>query len=269
MQAAAEAPTTVPLPAGPAETAPEPTDLAFAARLKPGQAPVPDLNASLHSGEANPCVAAITELRRTESDNRRDQDQDLRPSEPTANLAVQAYTTRDGSISLAPEAKSHTPAAPETHATPPETSPVKSTAPLKELSLQVGNQNQERVEVRMVERGGELHVAVRTGNADLAHGLREGMADLVSRLQETGFRTDTWRPVHAAASVSAASGTQQSATEFRNQSDSHSNPGWSQQQSRDQHDHQQSNRPSWVEELEGSLTPAGEKSSGDKHGLFR
>jgi hypothetical protein len=211
----------------------------------------------------------MTELRRAEPDNRRDQNQDSTLSDSMVNLAAHAYTTRDGSVSLAPGSKSNTPAAMETHATPPEAAPVKSTEPLKELSVQVGNQNQERVEVRMVERNGELHVAVRTGNADLAHGLREGVADLVSRLQETGFRTDTWRPVHAAAPASAASGTQQRTTEFRNQSDSQSSPGWSQRQSRDQRDHQQSNRPGWVEELEGSLTQAGEKSSGDKHGLFR
>ena len=151
----------------------------------------------------------------------------------------------------------------------PDTAAVKSTEPLKELSLQVGNANQERVEVRMVDRGGELHVAVRTGNADLAQGLRQGISDLVSRLQETGFRTDTWRPVHSAAAVSATNGPQQSATEFRNHGDSQSSHGWSDQQGRDQRDQKQSSRPGWVEELEGSLTATTEPSQGDKHGLFR
>lgn len=268
-QAAAEARSTVPLPAVPAEAASETTNLAFAARLKPGPATPADLTASPLSGDSIPRVTAIAELRRTELENGQDQNTGLPPAQQMAHPGTQTFITGDGPVSLAPADKAPTLAAPEAHLIAPDAAPVKSTGPLKELSLQLSNQNQERVEVRMVERGGELHVAVRTGNADLAHGLREGISDLVSRLEETGFRTDTWRPVHAAGSASAASGPQQSATQFRNNSDPQSNPGWSQQQSRDQREHQQSNRPSWVEELDGSLTPAGEPSPGDKHGLFR
>ena len=267
-QAAAEASSTVPLPAVPAEAASETTNLAFAARLKPGPATPADLTASPQSGDAMPRVTAIAELRRTALENGRDQNTNLLPAQQMAHPGTQTFITRDGPVSLAPADKAPAPTASEAHLIATDAAPVKSTGPLKELSLEVSNQNQERVEVRMVERGGELHVAVRTGNADLAHGLREGISDLVSRLEETGFRTDTWRPVHAPAPASAASGPQQSATEFRNNSDSQSNPGWSQQQSRGQRDHQQSNRPSWVEELEGSLTPTGEPSPGDKNGLF-
>ena len=268
-QAAAASPSTVPLPPGPPEADSEPADLAFAARLKPASAAPANLTASPGSTDAIPHVMAIAELHRAESDNGQNPSAGLPPAQQMANPLAQTFTTSDGTVSLSPAEKPTTQAASETRVVAPEPAPVKSTEPLKELSLQVGDRNQERVEVRMVERGGELLVAVRTGSADLAHGLREGISDLVSRLQETGFRTDTWRPVHAAASVSAPSGTQQSATQFRKQSDSQSNPGWSQQQSRDQRDQQQSNRPSWVEELEGSLTTTGEPSPGDKHGFFR
>ena len=268
-QAAAEAGLTVPLPAVPAEGASETTDLAFAARIKPGQATLADLAGSPHPGDAVPRVTAIAELRRTDLENGQDPNPGLPPAQPMVHPGVQTFITADGPVSLASADKAPTPTTSEAHLITPDAAPVKATGPLKELSLQVSNQNQERVEVRMVERGGELHVAVRTGNADLAHGLREGISDLVSRLEETGFRTDTWRPVHAAASASATSGPQQGATEFRNNSDPQSNPGWSQQQSRDQREHQQSNRPNWVEELEGSLTPAGEPSPGDKHGIIR
>ena len=268
-QATAETPSTVRLPTVPAEAGSESTDLAFADRLKPGPATQPNSPASPTSGEAIPRITAIAELRRSELDDGRTQNTVLPPALQMANPAAQTFITSDGPIPLVPADKPSTPAASETRAIAPEAAPGKSTEPLKELSLQVGNQNQERVEVRMVERGGELHVAVRTGNTDLAHGLREGITDLVSRLQETGFRTDTWRPVHAAASVSAASSPQQSATQFRNHSDSQSNPGWSQQQPRDQRDQHQSNRPNWVEELEGSLTPTGEPLPGDKYGFIR
>jgi hypothetical protein len=268
-KAASETSSPVPLPAVPAEGGSETTDMAFAARLRPGPATASDLASSHRSGEAVPRITAIAEFRRAEADGGRNQNTGLQPAQQMANPAAQTFITADGSASPAATDKPPALAGAETRTIAPEATPVKSTEPLKELSLQMGSPNQERVEVRMVERGGELHVAVRTGSADLAHGLREGISDLVSRLQETGFRTDTWRPVHGAASVSAASGPQQSATEFRNHSDSQSNPGWSQQQTRDQREHQQSNRPSWVEELEGSLTPTAEPSPGEKHGLFR
>ena len=211
----------------------------------------------------------MTEPRRSELDNGQNQNTGLPPAQHTANPAAHTFITADGPASLASTDKPQTSATSETREIAPDAAPVKSTEPLKELSLQVGNQNQERVEVRMVQRGGELHVAVRTGDTNLAHGLREGISDLVSRLEETGFRADTWRPVHAASSVNTASDPKQSATEFRNHSDSQPNPGWSQQQSRDQRDPEQSNRPNWVEELEGSFTPSGEPSQGEKHGLFR
>lgn len=268
-QVAAALRESQPQAAAPAEAGSEAADLAFAARLKPGPATPANLTGSPPSAEAIPRISPIAELRRTELDNGRNQNTGQPPDQQMANVAAQTFITGDGPGSLGLADKSPAPAASETRAIATDAAPVKSTQPMKELTLQVGNQNQERVEVRMVERAGELHVAVRTGNTDLAHGLREGISDLVSRLEETGFRTQTWRPVHGVASVSASSSPQQSAAEFRNHSDSQSHPGWSQQQSRDQRGQQQSNRPSWVEELEGSLTPTNEPLPGDKNGFFR
>jgi hypothetical protein len=267
--AAAPGPITVPLPAEPSASGPETTDLTFAARLKPGPATPANQDTSPQSGVAVPRVTAITECRRTETDNGRNENAGMPPAPQTANPSTQAFMTHDGPVSLAPADKTLVPVPAEMRALTLDAAAVKSTEPLKELSLQVGNANQERVEVRMVERGGELHIAVRTGDADLAHGLREGISDLVSRLQETGFRTDTWRPVHSAAAVSATFGPQQSATEFRNHGDSQPGHGWAEQQGRDQRDQKQSSRPGWVEELEGSLTATTEPSQGDNHGLFR
>ena len=257
-------PAAVPVPAVTPEPGSEPADLAFAARLKPGPAAPAQLALSPNSDSPVPRINAIAELRRTELDENTDP-----PAAPQSkNPAAQAFITSDGPASLAPADKPASPAAPEARVIVPA-APVKSTGPVRELSLQMGSQSQERVDVRMVERGGELHVAVRTGSADLTHGLREGISDLVNRLQETGFRADTWRPGHAAVTVNASSGPQQGATEFRDQGDSQSHPGWSQQQPRDQRDQHQSHRPSWVEELEGSLTPTGESLPGDNYGLFR
>jgi hypothetical protein len=63
----------------------------------------------------------------------------------------------------------------------------------REIRLEV-NGGDQRVEVRLVERGGEVHVAVRAPDAHLAEALREDLPGLSSRLAESGFRTETWRP---------------------------------------------------------------------------
>jgi hypothetical protein len=62
-----------------------------------------------------------------------------------------------------------------------------------DIRLQV-NGGERRVEVRLVERDGEVHVAVRTPDAHLADTLREDLPTLSSRLTDSGFRTETWHP---------------------------------------------------------------------------
>jgi hypothetical protein len=46
----------------------------------------------------------------------------------------------------------------------------------------------------LMERGGEVHVAVSTPDTHLASTLREDLSALSSRLTESGFRTETWHP---------------------------------------------------------------------------
>ena len=77
---------------------------------------------------------------------------------------------------------------------PPKSQPKPATVPLKDISLQVAQPGAQKVEVRVVQQSGELRVAVRTGDSDLAHGLQQGLSDLVGRLQENGFRAEAWRP---------------------------------------------------------------------------
>jgi hypothetical protein len=71
--------------------------------------------------------------------------------------------------------------------------PRQAPAAAREIRLEV-NGGDQRVEVRLVERGGEVHVAVRTPDAHLSESLREDLPALSSRLAESGFRTETWRP---------------------------------------------------------------------------
>jgi hypothetical protein len=61
----------------------------------------------------------------------------------------------------------------------------------REIKLQL-NGGEQRVEVRLVERGGDVHVAVRTADTRLAGALREDLPALSARLEESGFRAETW-----------------------------------------------------------------------------
>ncbi len=152
--------------------------------------------------------------------------------------------------------------------TPVAEPPVKPVEPLKQLSLQVGGAGQQRVELRVVERSGELQVAVRAASSELSQGLRQGLSDLVSRLDQNGFHAETWRPGAPVGAVQATVETRQESAQFQNNGSQQQHSG-SQQQNRQQGQQQQSPRPQWVEELEGSLAGRGIPSSGESYGISR
>jgi hypothetical protein len=104
----------------------------------------------------------------------------------------------------------------------------------------------EGTAVRFMERGGEVHVSVRTGDAEMAQTLRGGLNDLVNRLEDGGIRTEVWQPGSDASS---------------SQNDSHhpfadpdgSNGRQYSSGSNSEQESNQQNKPRWVEELEGSI----------------
>ena len=148
--------------------------------------------------------------------------------------------------------------------TPAVESPSKA-APLKELSIQVGQTQQDRVELRMVDRAGEVQVAVRSANPDVAHGLRQSLSDLVGRLEQNGFRTEAWRP---GATVSSVPGTGESREkEMQFQRDGSQSQSGGSQQGRQQNHQNHGNRPRWVQELEGSISGGDNLNPGDSYGI--
>ncbi len=237
----------------PNQAEPAPADLAVAVRVK--------AQTSLAASDQS---APAKELRRV----------DLEDAPPAASLRTETSRAAAWVLSEGPTHGAPQPAA-ETASRPPERAEAtplgaeegapKTAAPLKDLSMQVRQSNQESVELRVVEREGELHVAVRTGDADLAHGLRQGLPELVDRLDQSGFRTEAWRPAGVVSAPEPSSQAHTRSSDSRN-TDSQSQSGWSQQE-RGQRDHNQSNRPKWVEELEGNLAGVEEKSTGEFHGF--
>jgi hypothetical protein len=64
-------------------------------------------------------------------------------------------------------------------------------SPARDIHLQL-NQGEQRVDVRLSERSGEVHVAVRTPDPQLAGALRDDLPRLSDHLEASGFRTETW-----------------------------------------------------------------------------
>jgi hypothetical protein len=76
---------------------------------------------------------------------------------------------------------------------PSATETAKASGAAHDIRLEIGG-GDHRVEVRLMERGGEVRVDVRTPDTHLASTLREDLSALSSRLTESGFRTETWHP---------------------------------------------------------------------------
>ena len=140
----------------------------------------------------------------------------------------------------------------------------KAVDPLNRISIQVGQSANEKVVVRLVQQGGELRLAVRTDNADLARGLQQSLPDLVGKLQENGYRTEAWKPAQAPTTAPATAETK-NASNHSGQGDAQSQAGGSQQDGRHQQNNP-SNRPRWVAELENRLADK-DQSTGGLHGF--
>jgi hypothetical protein len=266
-------PDTISQAAAPPVAQPVSGELAFAVKVTPqeSEGPVtasPDIATQPVTTSAAQ-VAPIKELRRTEDNAGL---ADGAPQHETAHetplpAPAPVLAEKPAALPIA-AAETHTATANHTNAEAAQmnaTPEAKPAQPLKQLSIQVG-QEQQRVQVQVVERGGELQVAVRTANSDLAQGLRQGISDLVGQLQQNGFHADAWRPgTPAGATPAAAEKPQTEAGPQNNHSQSQSGS----QQDRQQGNQNPSRRPQWVEELETTSAGSGERIAGETYGISR
>lgn len=142
--------------------------------------------------------------------------------------------------------------------------PTNAPAPLRNILLQVGGGAEERVDVQLAYRSGDLHVAVRSGSADLAHDLRQGISELVGKLESGGYHAEVWRPGTAATASTSESSMQ--SNDGRRDGEPQTQSGWSHDgNGRQRHDQ---SKPRWVEDLEGNLTNGTQQSSGRSYGFI-
>jgi hypothetical protein len=255
--------------------APVAGELAFAAKVQPAAASQSSPDSSGRSINETPAVAAPVMRRVTpDADGPRTNESAEIPavvsSVPVMNISnvpVNNVTTvfqqpDNPASSLAPTASPATERTADLQS-PQQTQPPASAAPLKDLSLRIEPPQGQNVEVRVVERAGEVRVAVRGGDSDVIQGLRQNLSELADRLSENGFHAETWRP--AASEGSAAPSENKNPSGNSGGGDSPQQQSWS-QKGRGQRDQNQSNRPPWVQEFETSLT-SGAAPTGSSNGI--
>ena len=117
----------------------------------------------------------------------------------------------------------------------------------RDFTVRIADATERGADVRFVDRGSEVHVSVRTSDAELAQTLRGGLSDLAGRLEHSGIRTEMWRP--GADASSPQNNSHNPSPGSKGFGSGRNRPGSEQRE-----DHpQDGSKPAWVEELETSL----------------
>ena len=118
---------------------------------------------------------------------------------------------------------------------------------------------EQRVELKITDHAGEVKVAVRTADPELAGSLRENLGDLVHRLEQNGLRAENWHP---AASDSVSGPRQTRHAEGESFSDGHS--GRQQQHQGDgrgRREQDRQPRAAWQDEIQNSFVSDFERNT--------
>jgi hypothetical protein len=225
LPAANSAPAALELPDDAVQSrAARPMAVAFTARLRPMEAApeapggeLPNRVAEPIERAAAPDLAAATgEMGRGERENSQNawaastrQPDGLR--EPVRKPGVSAAGAPESAVTARPATAAQPLAA--TDARPRESAPDSPPAAAAEpasapeapklavahdIKLELAGQGDRRVEVRVSERAGDMHVEVRTLDTGLAGDLREELPALATKLEQAGFRAETWHPAGTA-----------------------------------------------------------------------
>jgi len=138
------------------------------------------------------------------------------------------------------EQRAHAPL-PEKTQSNSETNPPNRAQPTRDITVKVEGSEMANADVRLSDRGGKIVVSVRSQSPELAQSLRNDLGDLVGRLENRGYRSDTIIPI-----AGQASHNQPGASSARETSRSGADGG----QSRQHRNHQEPRpRPQLVSEL--------------------
>lgn len=181
----------------PADTAPKPAQAALPESSPDAAKPAADASVSPADPSSRPVTAAAGKQTDADpQDGRKPADN----SAPAVDAAPAGHTAASlpGILEPPPIAS----AASIEHITPAEAPAPTAPAPIDppvpaaaahDIKLMAGEGDQ-RVEVSVTERGGDVFVAVRTPDSRLAGEMRQELPALETRLEQSGFHATTWQP---------------------------------------------------------------------------
>ncbi len=120
---------------------------------------------------------------------------------------------------------------------------------VRNVQVQLQADNNQRVDVRLVDQGGELRVSVRSADANLTQALQDHMPELTNRLEQQHIRAEVWIP----RSTETTNAGTSNARNFSSQDGGSSGEG----NSGRRQNGRQNNQPDWLEE--GIPRPMGVK----------
>ncbi len=129
----------------------------------------------------------------------------------------------------------------------PARSSTSNSEPVRDLSLRLGNNPTNQVEVKIQERSGEVHVAVSSASPSLTTDLKQQVGDLIGKLDRTGYHAEALRQPGSTSSQQTSSQT---------------GPGQQDLPERQQQERQQAQarpkrttQPQWLSEMNNSFGP--------------
>jgi hypothetical protein len=126
----------------------------------------------------------------------------------------------------------------------PAAAPARTGA-AQEIAIRIEQPDSSPVDLRVVERSGQLHVDVRTPDSAMQTSLRQDLGTLTNSLQRAGFHADVFTPSALGRTASSAQTSNQ-----ENQRDPSQNRGGSPDHSEGRRQQQQKRSSNWLEELE-------------------
>ena len=120
--------------------------------------------------------------------------------------------------------------------------PPATAEPVRNVHMQLVGDDNRRVDVRLIDRGGELHVSVKSADPALTQNLQDHLPDLTARLDKQHMQSEVWVPKAAEATKAEGGSTNGSLSDSNARSYSGNSDGR-------KHGRQQE-RPDWVDALE-------------------
>lgn len=125
------------------------------------------------------------------------------------------------------------------------TAPPLRTGAAQEIAIRIAPPDAPAVDLRIVERSGQIHVDVRTADATMQTSLRQDLGTLTNSLQRAGYHAETSTPTAAGRTAASAETTNQGRQDpSQNRNGSGDFSGGRQQPN------QQKRSGTWLEELE-------------------